>query len=62
MRQIMEYHKMPFVILAFSAYVGYNYFNSKSAQADPVESLLNVVAVGASLITIVAFANKLGSK
>ena len=53
---------MNFVVLAFSGYIGYNYFMSKSWQGDPVESTLNVVAVGASIITIMSFINKMGSK
>lgn len=52
---------MKFVILVFGAYIGYNYFQTKAAQADPTESILNVLMVGSSVITVTAFVNKLGS-
>jgi hypothetical protein len=44
---------MKFVFLVGAAYVGYNYFQSKAAQSDPIESILNVVMVGGSLASIV---------
>jgi hypothetical protein len=44
---------MKFVLVVAGAYIGYNYFQSKAAQADPIDSILNVLMVGGSLASII---------
>jgi len=48
---------MKFVLLAFGVYAGYNYFQTKAAQADPVDSALNVLMVAGSAVSVLGFLN-----